>query len=193
MPPKAKFSKDEIIEMAIDIVRAQGMNALTARALGLKLNSSARPIFTVFQSMEEVQQAVIEKAKILYGEYVKQGLHKILAFKGVGEAYIQFAMQEPKLFQILFMTEQEEVLNISCILPILDDNYETIRLSIQNEYAFDEIQAKKLYQHLWIYTHGIAVLCATKMCRFTGEEISEMISEVCQSLLRKMKAGEIHD
>lgn len=34
MPPKAKFSKKEIIEAAVDIVKAEGSQALTARALG---------------------------------------------------------------------------------------------------------------------------------------------------------------
>ena len=34
------------------------MGALSARALGAKLGSSARPVFTVFQSMEEVQEEV---------------------------------------------------------------------------------------------------------------------------------------
>ena len=45
--------------------------------------------------------------------------------------------------------------------------------------------AEKLYRHLWIYSHGIATLCTTKMCRFTGEEISQMITEVFTSLLKE--------
>ena len=48
MPPKAKFTKAEIIEAALNIVRADGYEALTSRALGTYLGSSARPIFTVF-------------------------------------------------------------------------------------------------------------------------------------------------
>lgn len=193
MPPKAKFSKNEIIEVALNIVRTEGISGLTARALGLKLNSSARPIFTVFQSMEEVQQAVIEKAKQRYGEYVEIGLMEIQAFKGVGEAYIRFSMEEPTLFQILFMTEQLEVMHVSCVLPLIEDNYDVILASIQKEYTCKEGFAKKLYQHLWIYTHGIATLCATKICSFTGEEISEMITDVCQSLLIQMKEKEAND
>lgn len=34
MPPKAKFTKAEIIEAALNIVRADGYEALTSRALG---------------------------------------------------------------------------------------------------------------------------------------------------------------
>ena len=56
MPPKAKFTRSELIQAALDLVRSKGADALTARALGQRLGSSARPIFTVFQSMDEVWQ-----------------------------------------------------------------------------------------------------------------------------------------
>ncbi len=187
MPPKAKFTKEEIIEAAFHIVRTSGFDALTSRALGTHLGSSARPIFTVFQSMDEVQQAVIESAKALYKEYVDQGLTWEHPFKGVGTQYILFSIQEPKLFQLLFMTEQPQVPDFSGVLPLIEESYEEILLSIQNDYGISRDLAERLYHHLWIYTHGIATLCATKMCRFTGEEISSMITEVCMSILKNIK------
>ena len=107
MPPKAKFTRDEIIEASLTIVKADGFKALTARALGARLGSSARPIFTVFDSMEEVQQAVMDEAKRIYKQYVERGLKEELPFKGVGTQYILFAVEEPKLFQLLFMKEQQ--------------------------------------------------------------------------------------
>lgn len=193
MPPKAKFSKDEIIETALNIVRTEGFPFLTARALGNKLGSSARPIFTVFQNMEEVQQGVVEAAKKLYADYVRKGLSEELPFKGVGTQYILFATQEPKLFQMLFMKEQENVPNFSGILPLIEENYEKILFSIQSGYHMDRTSAEKLYQHLWVYTHGIATLCATKMCQFTESQIGEMMSEVFVSLLKNRKAGAKND
>lgn len=193
MPPKAKFSRDEIVKAALNIVRTEGFDTLTARALGARLGSSARPIFTVFQSMEEVQQAVIEASKTLYKKYVEQGLSEEPAFKGVGTQYILFSVQEPKLFQLLFMTEQKQVPALSGVLPLIDDNYEKILYSIQKDYGLENTSAKKLYHHLWIYTHGIATLCATKMCHFTEEEISKMITEVFVSLLKNLKAGKDND
>jgi len=193
MPPKAKFTKKEIIEAALDIVRTDGFSALTARALGAKLGCSSRPIFTVFQSMEEVQQNVIEASKQLYTQYIEMGLSEALPFKGVGTQYILFAVQEPKLFQLLFMKEQKNVPNFAGILPLIDENYEKILFSIQNGYHMDRASAQNLYQHLWVYTHGIATLCATKMCRFTGEQIGEMMTEVFLSLLKNGKAGAKND
>lgn len=193
MPPKAKFTKEDIIEASIDIVRKDGFSALTARALGAKLSSSARPIFTVFKSMEEVQQEVIKASKKLYTEYVEKGLSQEIPFKGVGEQYILFAMEEPKLFQLLFMKEQRNVPELSIVLTIIDDNYERILSSIQNGYSLDSVSAQRLYHHLWIYTHGIATMCANKMCSFTKQQIGELMTEVFSSLLKNMKAGKADD
>lgn len=193
MPPKAKFTKEEITQAALSIVKNEGIDALTSRALGLKLGSSARPIFTVFRNMEEVEQAVTDAAKALYKQYVQQGLKETPAFKGAGTQYILFAVKEPKLFQLLFMTEHKNIPELSAVLPLIDESYEQILCSVINSYGTDRTSAERLYQHLWIYTHGIASLCATKMCRFTKEEISEMMSDVFISLLKNRKGNENND
>lgn len=187
MPPKAKFTREEIITAAMQIVREQGMEAVTARELGARLGSSARPIFTVFENMDKVYGEVFQAARALYKQYVQEGLAQQVAFRGVGAAYIQFAIGEPKLFQLLFMREQEEPADVAHTLAMIDESYETILQSVRENYQLQEDDAKKLYQHLWIYTHGIATLCATKVCCFTGEEIQVMLTEVFTSLLEKIK------
>lgn len=191
MPPKAKFTREEIISAALKITRLNGINAVTARELASELGSSARPIFTVFQSMEEVQHEIRKAARDVYKNYIKKGLSELISFKGVGTAYIQFAQEESKLFQLLFMEEIKTTPSLSNVLSIIDENYEEILLSVEKLYGLDKENAYKLYQHLWIYTHGIATLCATKVCEFKEEEISEMLTEVCLSILHKMKAGEV--
>lgn len=187
MPPKAKFTKEEITKTALDIVKTDGFEALTSRELGTRLGSSARPIFTVFKNMEEVEQSVIQSAKILYKEYVNKGLAEEHPFKGVGTQYILFSINEPKLFQLLFMRGQVQMPDLSDVLLLIEESYWEISLSIQEDYGINEQLSEKLYRHLWIYTHGIATLCATKMCRFTGDEISSMITEVFTSLLKNIR------
>ncbi|MDR0964796.1 MAG: WHG domain-containing protein [Clostridium sp.] len=185
MPPKAKFTKEEVIQTALSLVRQNGIDGLTARSLGAALKTSSRPIFTAFHNMEDVIQAVLSAAKALYAQYIEEGLRETIAFKGVGAAYIRFAMEEPKLFQLLFMAEQATLPSITGVLPLIDDNYEKILQSIVDGYSIDETKAKDLYQHLWVYSHGIASLCATKMCRFTPKQIGDMMTEVFSSLYLK--------
>lgn len=187
MPPKCKFSRSEIVQAALDIARTEGVASITARALGAKLGSSSKPIFSVFENMEEVQAEVVKAAKALYAEYVQAGLDQELAFKGAGTQYIRFAINEPKLFQLLFMTEQRQRPTVVNVLPVIDENYPKILLSVQQSFDLQKDDAEKLYRHIWIYTHGIAVLCATNLCVFTSGEISGMMSEVFMSLLKEIK------
>ena len=100
MPPKAKFSREEIVQAGLSLVRAQGMQGLTARALGAAL--------TVFRSMEEVAQAVIESANVVYQRYIKAEMAKGVypPYKASGMGYIHFAKEERELFRLLFMRDR---------------------------------------------------------------------------------------
>lgn len=194
MPPKAKFTREEITSAAMEIVKSKGISALTARALAEKLQSSARPIFTVFESMDEVVRAVTRAAKDEYNNYIKKAFSEAreydIKFKSVGAQYIGFAVNEPELFHLLFMSERKGRPDLQEILHLIDENYEEILLSIKDNYGFDDSRAEKLYRHMWIYSHGIATLCATGMCGFTGREISEMMTEACAGILRKLREEE---
>lgn len=183
MPQKAKFSKEEIINSAINIVENQGIEFLTARSLGDKLGTSARPIFTTFKNMEDVLKGVNNYANNLYQSYVCEGLKEPIAFKGVGISYIRFASDHPKLFELMFMKEHANVPSLNNVLGLIEDSYQAILNSITQSYKVSEKFAKELYQHMWIYTHGIASLIVNKMCKFSTEEISDMLTTVCKSLI----------
>ncbi len=188
MPPKAKFTKEEIIAAALEIVERDGVDALTARSLGAALGSSARPIFTVFENMDEVHAEIKAAAKKLYESYEDEGMSGENAFKGSGTGYIRFAAEHKKLFQLLFMRERKNVPALDNVLFEIDDYSEKIVNSVMTEYGFGRDTSMEIYRHLWIYSHGIAALIATNVCRFTDGEISRMLTEVCSSIIRKFKA-----
>ncbi len=190
MPPKNKFERDEIIGIALDFVRKNGMKALTARKLGEELGTSSRPIFTAFQNMEEVQQEIEKAARDVYNRYIDRGLAEEPSFKGVGMYYFRFAKEEPKLFELLFMNENKVTSSLADILPAIDDNSDKILSSIQVPYGLTKEKSLKLYQSLWIFTHGIACLCATNVVSMTEEEVSELLTEIFIGQLIKIKSEE---
>ena len=186
MPPKAKFTKEQIVDAAMAIVKEEGADALTARALGKKLGSSSCPIFTVFASMDAVKAEVVHAAKALYADYIRAGLAEVPAFKGAGMQYIRFAQREPHLFALLFMSETG-IHEPRRYLPAVDDNYEEILASLRDSYQMDTESAERLYIHMGIYTHGIGALYARHGCSFDEEEVSRMLTEVFVSLLKECK------
>ena len=185
MPPKCKFTKEEIVRTALDLVRAEGLDAVTARALAAKLGTSTRPIFTFYDSMDTLLQDTILAAKELYTSYALQGLQSEPPFMGVGVQYLRFAREEPKLFQLLLMSRMPEVLDPFSALETYDDRFAQVVGIIQDGYQVDSGSASRLYRHLWIYTHGIATLLVTGVCSFTDEEIGQMVTEVFVSLLKQ--------
>ncbi len=86
------------------------------------------------------------------------------------------------------MDETKDAQSFESVLQMLEESYDKILDSEMTYYGLDQAAAEKLYKHMWIYTHGIACLCATKTCQFSAEEIREMLGEVFLSLLKNVKA-----
>lgn len=104
MPPKVKFTKDEIIQAALNVARVKGASSVSTRDIAAELQVSTRPIFTYFDTMEEVRAEIRKAAEVVYERYVQRGLAEPIPFLGVGMEYIRFAREEPQLYRLLFLT-----------------------------------------------------------------------------------------
>lgn len=192
MPPKPKFTREEIVAAALELVSEKGMSALTSRDLGERLGSSARPIFTVFNSMEEVQDAVRDAAMKRFESYAEKAVHYTPIFKQVGMQMILFAKEEPMLYQLGFMTNSHDVSCFEDIYERLGNVAYTCVDVIQRDYGLSEKEAKILFEHVWIHTFGIGALCATRMCNFSEEEIIEMLGHDFIAMMMLIKSGKIN-
>lgn len=193
MPPKARYTREEVIEKAISLVREQGYERLTARELGKYMGCSSRPIFTAFSTMEELKEEVKKEAQKLYTEYIDKTISRQdVIFKDVGKVYIKFAQDENNLFRLLYMmSTSKKSYNVMNTLPNIEPKYDAIIEGVASQFELNYTQAEKLYRHLWIYTHSIAVMTVTNMCTFTEENIDECLSEVCRSILSALKRGDM--
>ena len=55
MPPKVKFTKDEIIQAALNVARVKGASSVSTRDIAAELQVSTRPIFTYFDTMDIIE------------------------------------------------------------------------------------------------------------------------------------------
>lgn len=186
MPPKFKFTKEQIITAALNVTRKNGITGLTARGLAAVLGSSAKPIFGLFQNMEEVQNEVIAAANTLYQSYIQKGMadSKYPPYKASGIAYIQFAKEEKELFKLLFMrdrTGESIAENREEIRPILN--------IIMKNLSISEDEAYLLHLELWLYAHGIATMIATNFLEWDIEFIEKALTDAYQGLKTRYSAG----
>ncbi|WP_314406935.1 TetR/AcrR family transcriptional regulator [uncultured Gemella sp.] len=183
MAPKFKFTKEEVLTVTIDFIRENGIEALTARELAKKLESSTKVIFSLFSNMKNLEDEAKFAAENIFSEKVNLALKDDSPFKRLGVEYILFSKNEPKLFQWLFMRKGIEVESFKDFLPMRDYEYKLVIESIDKEYKISIENAKKFYEHLFIYSHGIATLTVTGIYNFTSTEIIEYMAEIAKSLI----------
>ena len=181
MPPKVKFQKEEIVEAGVGIVRKSGIDALTAREIAASLGVSTRPIFTYFNTMDDLKAEVFAKAKDLYREYIERGLCAEIPFLGVWQQYLAFARGEPELYRLLFLTRSggaAEALKLSQDLA---------RESVMRIYKVDERTADSYFRDMWLVSFSYATLIVTDNCPYTDEEIISVGTEISLSLCKAFK------
>ncbi len=182
MPPKFKFTKEEIVSAAVEVVRERGMECVTANAVAEKLSSSAKVIFGLFNGMDELKASAEEKIRILFKEFMKE----YLPANGAA-GYIRFAVSEPNLFRLLFMSQRGTTPDINFALPHFDEHYEDNLKYAVEKYGLGQEAVERIYNDVWIYAHGMAVLCVTGACYFSEEEIIAKIKELFLTLVKEEK------
>ncbi len=188
MPPKAKFTREEIIQIALELVSEKGIEALNARNLGAALGTSTRPVFTAFRNMKELIDEVKEAATRRFDEYAGSvPCPESPGYKNVGMQMILFAAEQPKLFQLLYMTENEQSVSFDKLYLRLGNTGRKCIEYIIRDYGLTSDEAMLLFRNMWICVFGIGVLIASKVCRYDEAEVSDMLSLQFRSLMTMLK------
>lgn len=180
MPRKALFSKEEIIEKALFIMRTKGPDALTARELGAALGCSARPIFTLFRSMDEVCEEVDRAAKRVFEDYVADVTDYEPAFKEFGMRLVRFAKEENQLFRYLFFRNNNSTGQLYAVA-------QACLKDISWEYGLTSKQLHVLYDQMWTFTCGLAALSANNQDSYTDKVVGRMLSLQYVAILSEIK------
>ena len=187
MPPKFRYTREEMIAAALELVRQGGKDALTARALGAKLGCSAKPIFGLFRNMEELEGEVIAAADAYYQKYLVQKMQEgqYPPYKASGMAYIRFAREEKELFRLLFMRDRshEEIPeDREAIRPLLT--------LLQKNLGIDEDAAYLFHLEMWVYVHGIATMIATSYLNWDEDFVSRVLTDAYTGMTMRYTKGE---
>jgi AcrR family transcriptional regulator len=180
MPPITKIHKQDILDKAYELARAKGISGVNARAIAKELNCSVQPIFRNFATMDELKMELVKKILDTYHAYIKIDETKEKPYMQMGMGYIHFAKEEPELYKILFMSEQK-------LAPeqfvMLDESYRNVEKYADVTKKMDSLhrmnakQINDFHTRVWIFTHGLATLVATRTCDFTDEQLEELLEE----------------
>jgi AcrR family transcriptional regulator len=105
--------RDEILEVSKDLLIEDGFGKMSMRKIAKRANVTATSIYIHFKNKDDLLLALIEESI----ENLKQSLiaeadsSKGLAgqLRDIGRAYIRFALDHPKEYEIIYMVRPEEM------------------------------------------------------------------------------------
>lgn len=179
MPPKPKFTKEEIVNVAFELTREKGIDAVVAREVGKRLNTSSSPIFTIWNSMEELKAEVRLLARQKYRQYMEDIFEYSPAFKELGMRCVRFAAEEPNLYRLLFLSQRDEHSPYIRFKEEVGSIFVPLVKEIRKTFQISEEDAEDLLHQMIIFANGIATYVITDADSFSQEEVSRHLSRVC--------------
>lgn len=175
MPATKKIFKEAILNAAVDVLREDGYDAINARSVAKQLGCSTQPIYHSFRNMQELKNALTERAIAVHTQYVDDLLHlrtkkdspnsHYSRYSSYGMGFVKFAEQEKQLFRWLYLSaKQIGPYQNDVLLPKIIE-------TIMDEYGYSEEIAGKLHQDMTYYSYGLAILANTGHLDMTDEEL----------------------
>lgn len=165
MPPKAKITKDMVIDAAFEVARETGAENINARTVSKKLNCSTQPVMYHFETIEELKKVVYAKSDQYHTEYLMDvkdcGQETVL---GIGLNYIRFAIKEPHLFRFLFQSGYAvensllEMIDSEELIPVILAMQESMDLSVE--------KTKEAFLTIALFVHGYASIIANNSLEY---------------------------
>ena len=188
MPPKARVTREDILNAVFDLVRAEGQGALSVRAVAKRLGCSTQPILYNFATVEELKAAVYEKADDFHTAYIlPQGEEGADALLRLGLNYVRFGHEEKHLFRLLFESNQFGGMDLSALLrgPGVGELVSILAAGLQCEAA----EAEKVFLTFFAVAHGLGSLLCNNAMEYDEKECAAMLETVFYGVLAAQKGG----
>lgn len=171
MPPKARVTKDMIVDATIEVVRQHGFENVNARTVSEQLHCSTQPVMYQFATIDSLKRAAYAEADHLHSEYLMNTPEDQDPILGIGLNYIRFAVDEPQLFRFLF---QSGYARENSLLEMIDSEELTPILAAMKEGAGLSMEkTKQVFLTVAMFAHGYASIIANNGLEFDEKLIAE--------------------
>ncbi len=176
MPPRAKITREMVIDAALAVARDAGVENINARTVAQGLGCSTQPVMYHFARIEDLKRAVYEKLDRFHTEYLMTIPPQGDVMLTIGLNYIRFAVEEPNLFRFLFQSgfavenNLLEMVDSDELIPVLSAMQEAMNLNME--------QTKDVFITLALFVHGYASILVNNALEYDEELIKVHLERV---------------
>ena len=176
------ITKENIVKGAVKLINDDGWLNLNARSLAKHLGISTKPLYRIYNNMDEIKKDVLIEINRQYDEFINSKIDSKKALLTLCIAYVEFANDYKNLFCSLFLSDN---LIWKKIEDVFDEkwNQSTI-INLVNKHGFSFEEAKELFLHMWLYSNGLATLIATNQIKLDEEKIMIRLVKIYKNLVK---------
>jgi AcrR family transcriptional regulator len=198
--------KRDILEAAKQLFIEKGFEATSMRNIAEKIEYSPATIYLYYKDKNEIIHALHQdgfKLLIQHFNSIASVTHPFERLKQMGHAYIQFALSNPDIYNLLFVMEEP----IAHVAVCMDESWEegdrafdvllTTVTECQQHGYFKGIDPNGLSLMIWSTMHGLCTLRTSghlghvKVARESMADLNQLMTytyETFISVLEKMKS-----
>ena len=176
------ITKENIVKGAVKLINDDGWLNLNARSLAKHLGISTKPLYRIYNNMDEIKKDVLIEINRQYDEFINSKIDSKKALLTLCIAYVEFANDYKNLICSLFLSDN---LKWKKIEDVFDEkwNQSTI-INLVNKHGFSFEEAKELFLHMWLYSNGLATLIATNQIKLDEEKIMIRLVKIYKNLVK---------
>lgn len=186
MGPKIKFTKEQIIDAAFEIAKAEGIDNITMRKIAEKMGSSVAPIYVNFNNVNELIEALIERI-ISISQQLFREESTGNPFYDIGNASLRFAMEYSVLFRDLVLKNNSYMKDYDeKMIPVL---IEEMKKDPELE-GFAEDELKTILLKMKIFQLGLSVMVANGLLpkEYERQDLMDILSSAANDVILSAQA-----
>jgi AcrR family transcriptional regulator len=185
MGPKVKFTREQIIDAAFEIVQTEGIDSITMRKIAEKMGGSVAPIYVNFKNVDELKDALIEKIISISRRFISEE-NTGNPFRDIGNASLRFATEYSVIFRDLIVKGDKYMHGYDeKMTPVLIEEMQ--RDPELNGFSVDEL--KTILLKMRIFQLGLSMMAANGLLpkEYTKQEMTDILSSSADDVIMSAK------
>lgn len=190
--------RDDILDSACALYLAEGLEGFSMRQLARRVGVTAPALYRHYENREAVLAEVVGEAYQRLVRYLYRALEgdtPVERFRRAGMAYLDFALENPSLYQMLYASRDvlgmerlsEEARAQSCAIGQF---WRDRVREVMDAGFLEEGDPEQVALTLWSHAHGLVALHLRGMLEVDEEEFRNLYVESTRRVLRGLSTGE---
>lgn len=181
MPPKQRITREMILQSAFTMFVNEGMAVVNARSVAKALGCSTQPIFSYFTGMQDLKDALDEKAQEMYADKVASLAESENWLVDICQEHVRFACMYPHVYMHLCASVREDLSRLDAYSAL----FAALVNHVQQKEGVSEEIARTIVDEVGIYANG---LINRLLIKGMGDaDVSGRIADVYRIVLASLK------